>query len=120
MKSALTWFEIPVRDMDRAVACYERLLGRPMKREVIDGNPYAVFPYEAPGTGGGLVQDAKRAPGGGTLVYLDVDGELDLVLSRAAAAGAKVVIPRTPIGPNGFIAVLVDTEGNSVGINSRT
>jgi predicted enzyme related to lactoylglutathione lyase len=123
MKNALNWFEIPVHDIDRAVASYEALLGTKFRRETFGGLPYAVFSYEAPGISGGLVQDPKRAPRegvapGGTIVSLNVDGELDAVLARAAAAKVTVVLPKTSIGPDGHIAVFVDTEGNTVGLTS--
>jgi predicted enzyme related to lactoylglutathione lyase len=121
MKNALNWFEIPVRDMDRAVVFYEKVLGQKMRRETMGNLPYAVFAYTAPGISGGLVQDAKRTPGGsGTMVYLNADGELDAVLARAAEIKATVVLPKTSIGPDGFIAVIVDSEGNTVGLNSST
>lgn len=119
MKNALNWFEIPVRDMDRAVAFYDAILGAKMRREVFGGMPYAIFPCEAPGIGGALVQDAKRAPGaGGTLVYLNADGILDAILERAEKAKATILLPKTPIGKDGFIAILTDSEGNHVGFNS--
>jgi uncharacterized protein len=120
MKNALNWFEIPVREMDRAVACYERLLEVKLRREAFGGMPYAIFPYEVPGISGALVQDAKRSPGGGTLVYLNAEGQLDAILSRAENARTTVVLPKTAIGPDGFIAILVDSEGNRVGLNSPT
>lgn len=120
MKNALNWFEIPVLDVDRAVACYEMLLGAKIKREVFGGMPYGVFPYEPPGVSGALVQDPKRPVGGGTLVYLNADGQLDAILSRVSQAGATTLLPKTPIGKDGFIAIVVDTEGNRVGLNSST
>ena len=120
MKNALTWFEMPVRDMDRATRCYETLLGSKLKREDFGGMPYAVFPHEQPGVSGALVQDARRNPGAATLVYLDADGKLDDVLSRATKAGASVLMPKTLIGKDGYIAILVDSEGNHVGFNSTT
>ncbi|HEY2510879.1 MAG TPA: VOC family protein [Polyangiaceae bacterium] len=118
MKNALNWFEIPVVDMDRAVACYETLLGAKMRREVFGGLPYGIFPYEAPGISGALVQDAHRTPGAATIVYLNVDGILDEVLARAEKAKARVVLPKTAIGKDGYIAIVVDSEGNRVGLNS--
>lgn len=117
MKNAINHFELPVRDMDRAVAWYETLLGAPMRRESFGGSPYALFPHEEPGVSGALVQDPKRSPGGGALVYLNASGQLDAILSRAERAGAKVVLPKTAIGPEGSIAILVDSEGNPVGFN---
>ena len=62
----------------------------------------------------------RRPTGGGTLVYLNADGQLDAILSRVEAAGATIVLPQTAIGPDGFIAVVADTEGNHVGFNSLT
>src|SRR5262249_21829198 len=120
MKNALNWFEIPVRDMDRAVACYETLLGGKLRRESFGGMPYGGVPFQAPGISGAPGQDPKRTPGGGgTLVYLKADGQLDEVLARAEKAAAKIVLPKTPIGKDGFIAIFVDTEGNHVGLNSE-
>jgi predicted enzyme related to lactoylglutathione lyase len=119
MKNALNWFEIPVRDMDRAVAFYETVLGGKVSRGVFGGLPYGVLPYDQPGVGGGLVHDARRTPGAaGTLVYLNADGQLDAILARAAAAKATVILPKTDIGKDGFIAVIVDSEGNHLGFNS--
>ena len=118
MKNAINHFELPVLDLGRAAACYETLLGVPMRRETFGGLPYALFPHEEPGVSGALVEDPKRTPGGGTIVYLNADGQLDAILARAERAKATIVVPKTPIGPEGFIAILVDTEGNRVGFNS--
>jgi len=117
MKNAINHFELPVCDMDRAVACYETLLGTRMRRELFGGLPYAMFPHEEPGVSGALVQDPKRSPGGGTLVYLNAGGQLDAILARVEQARARLVLPKTSIGPEGSIAVVEDTEGNTVGFN---
>jgi predicted enzyme related to lactoylglutathione lyase len=118
MSNAINWFEIPVRDMDRAAAFYETLLAVKLRRETFGGLPYAIFPYDPPGVSGALVQDGKRTPGGGTLVYLNAEGRLDAILARASSAKANVILPKTSIGKDGFIAVLADSEGNAVGFNA--
>lgn len=121
MKNAINWFEIPVNDMDRAVRCYETLLDTKLKREIFFGTPNAIFPREEGAVTGSLVHDKKRAPSGtGTLVYLDATGKLDAVLARAESAKAKVLLPKTAIGDIGFIAIVVDSEGNHVGLHSAT
>jgi uncharacterized protein len=117
MKNAINHFELPVRDLERAVACYETLLGIRMRRELFGGLPYALFAHEEPGVSGALVQDPQRSPGGGTLVYLNAGGQLDAILSRAEQARASVLLPKTAIGPEGSIAILLDTEGNRIGFN---
>ena len=39
--------------------------------------------------------------------------------SEKRFAGGKVVMPKTDIGPPGFIALVRDTEGNVVGLHSE-
>ena len=118
MTNALNWFEIPVQDMDRAVRCYETLLGAKLHRDTFGGLPYGIFPYEKPGVSGALVQDPKRRPGAATLIYLNADGKLDEVLARVGKANATILLPKTEIGKDGFMAILVDSEGNHVGFNA--
>jgi predicted enzyme related to lactoylglutathione lyase len=57
---------------------------------------------------------------GGVTVYLNVEGDLDGVLSRIPAAGGEIIRPKMPIPPHGFIAIFGDTEGNHVGLHSMT
>jgi predicted enzyme related to lactoylglutathione lyase len=69
--------------------------------------------------GGAIALRKEAAPGaGGTLVYLNVEGDLDGVITRVPTAGGTVVKPRTAIGEHGFIAIFTDTEGNCVGLHS--
>jgi uncharacterized protein len=117
--TAITFFELPVADLNRAVTFYERILGSPMRREVFGGIDTALFAYEKPGIGGALVQDPKRsAQTDGTLVYLNCDGQLDQVLDRVPTAGGSITLPKTDIGAPGFIAIIQDTEGNRVGLHT--
>ncbi len=118
MKDAINWFELPVVNLARAQAFYEAVLGTPLKAEVFEGTPIAIFPGR-PGVTGCLVQDARRTPSAsGSLVYLNATGKLEGYLTRVEAAGGKVVQPKTDIGPQGQIAIILDTEGNSVGLHA--
>ena len=118
--SVPVWFEIPTRDLDRAQRCYETLLDQPLRREDFGGMPMAVFPYEQPGASGALVADSRVAPSSeGSVVYLGMDS-IDPVLARAEAAGCQVLMPRTILPHDiGAIALLIDSEGNRVGIWSK-
>jgi hypothetical protein len=119
MKSAINWFEIPVRDMDRAVRFYGGVLGIEFKREEFGGREIAVFPAEDPGVGGALVAEKHRQPSmDGALVYLDATGQLDACLARVVPAGGEIILPRTSVGDPGFIALVRDPEGNCVGLHS--
>jgi predicted enzyme related to lactoylglutathione lyase len=120
LKNAVTFFEIPVTDLDQAVKFYETILAAPLRREVFGGIDSALFPYERPGIGGALVQDPQRTPSAtGTLIYLNCQGQLDAVIGRVAAAGGQVVLPKTDIGDPGFISIILDTEGNRVGLHTE-
>ncbi len=120
MKHALNWFEIPVRDLDRATRFWEAVLARPLTRTELGGVPHAVFPSSGEATvSGALVRDAKRHPWGqGTLVYLDAGEDLDGCVARTQKAGGKIAVSKTDIGEHGEFVVVVDTEGNAVGLHS--
>jgi predicted enzyme related to lactoylglutathione lyase len=119
---AIHWFEIPVADIDRAQRFYETLFARSMRREQMGPQTLAVFPYED-GIGGALLKSATAPRPGtdGTLVYLNAKPSLDAVLARARELGAEVLLPKLEL-PNdiGFIAQIVDSEGNRVGLHSPT
>jgi predicted enzyme related to lactoylglutathione lyase len=119
MANAINWFELPAQDLDRARRFYETVLRISLRPEVFAGMAMALFPY-APGegVGGALVKDARFRPSpDGAVVYLAATAGLDGCLARVEAAGGKVVMPRTDIGAPGFIAMVVDTEGNRVGLH---
>jgi predicted enzyme related to lactoylglutathione lyase len=121
MTAAINWFEIPVADLDRAQAFYEKLLGRTLRREIFGGDPLAVFPYDDPATGGCLIAGSHRAAtaGHGIRIYLDCSPSIDAALSRVAAAGGQIIKPKSALPPGmGFIAHLRDTEGNDIGLHA--
>ena len=121
MQNAISWFEIPVADMDRAQAFYETVLGRKLRRESFGSETLAVFPYEKPAAGGALQAGANASAraGSGIRIYLDCMPSIDAVLERVEAAGGQIVAPKSALPPGmGFIAHLRDTEGNEVGLHA--
>lgn len=118
MKNSINWFEIPVVDLPRATAFYEKVLATALRTEDFGGTPMTILAAE--GVAGALVSVPGRKPSAdGALLYLDTAGALDAVLGRIEKAGGKVVLPRTAIGVQGFIAVMQDTEGNQVGLHQE-
>jgi uncharacterized protein len=117
MTNAINWFEVPANDFDRARKFYEAVLGTELRVEVGGRMPMAFFPADS-GIGGAIVRHEQIRPGGdGTVVYFDASGGLERCLRRVEAAGGKVLVPITDIGENGRFAILLDTEGNRVGLH---
>jgi predicted enzyme related to lactoylglutathione lyase len=118
--NSVTWFEIPTTDFSRANTFYEALLDK--KLIPYPGpEPCAMFPVGEGGVGGCIVKRAKQDPcNNGTMVYLNVNEQLNATLERAAKLNATILVPRTEIpGGFGFYACVRDTEGNHVGLHSR-
>ena len=117
---ALTWFEIPVHDLDRAQRFYEHLLARPLRRESMGPNLLAVFPSGDGEAGGCLMAGPDMAPSTqGCLVYLAAGPRLADPLERLAASGGRLLKPRTELpGDLGCFAWVQDSEGNRIGLHA--
>lgn len=119
------WFEIPVSDMDRAIAFYEAVFEFQLSRQQIGTLDMAWFPWvdDAVGSPGGLVfhPDYYKPSADGTLIYFTAfSGDLNNELSRVENAGGKVLIPKRLItGEIGYMAVILDTEGNRIALHSH-
>ena len=118
MEHALNWFEIPVTEMGRAQRFYGEILGREIVRVDSGGSKVGLLPSDG-GVGGALVQTNGYTPSEtGSLVYLKCGNDLAPALARVEPAGGKVLLPKTEIGPHGFCAQFLDSEGNRVGLHS--
>ncbi len=119
MRHAVSWFEMPVTDIDRAVAFYTTILGTRLAGIAeTDGWRYAMFPTED-GVSGAIVQGEGYVPSTeGTLVFLNVGDVLQPVMDRVEAAGGQVLLPRMHMGEFGVAAFIVDTEGNKVALHA--
>lgn len=118
VQNAVSWFDIPVTDLDRATNFYERITDSKLVRygtNEIEGAMFAVK-----GVSGTLIKGKSFVPSQeGSIIYLDGGADLSGVLGRVEEAGGKVLLPKTPIGEGrGFFAYFLDTEGNRVGLHS--
>lgn len=119
MRSSIVWFDIPVRDLDRAVRFYSAVLARPMQQEQAPGMAVALFPHEEGEPAGCLFRSTDDPPSGhGPLLYFDCSGRLDQALEAAQAHGGAVLEPKQPSGSYGYRAIVRDSEGNRVALHS--
>lgn len=118
---ALSWFEIPVDDLDRASSFYTAVLNHDLQRRSMGEEELAVFEYaQGNGTGGCLIKSETSEPTQrSSLVYLFSGEDLEKVLERVWNAGGTVVEGKTALPPGmGYYAHIIDSEGNRVGLHS--
>lgn len=117
----ISWFEIPVNDMQRAKSFYETVFNIEINVMDFGGILMGWFPNKSQGYGatGSLIKQDSYIPSQiGTMVYFmseNVQNELD----RVEAAGGKIFQGKTKISEeHGYMGVFIDTEGNRVALHS--
>jgi uncharacterized protein len=123
-KNAISWFEIPTTDLDRAQKFYETIFSTSLIPLDVQNLRMRMFPIEnqMSGVGGALCYNKefyKPSSTDGPLIYLNGNPDVQNVLDKVEAAGGKVVVPKTQISPEyGYMAVIIDTEGNRIALHS--
>jgi uncharacterized protein len=119
LTNVVVWFDIPVKDLKRAITFYSKVLGIEMQIMEMGPTKMACFPYEPGAVSGALTVSKDLKPSTeGTLIYLSGGEDLSVPLKRVKAAGGKVIKDKTSIGEHGFMAIFQDTEGNHIGLHS--
>jgi len=124
MNNAISWFEIPATDLNRAQKFYETIFGVTLNPLDLPNIKMRMFPIDDMITGvSGAVVDSggfhKPSSTDGPLIYLNGNPDLQLVLDKVEGAGGKIMVPKTEISPEyGCMAVIIDTEGNRIGLHS--
>lgn len=122
----ITWFEIPVSDIDRAKKFYETILDIEMIKSADGDSESVFFPYNpnviqaTSGRVTGVLSKSERnSPSSqGTIIYINASPSIQTVLDKVVKAGGKIIAPKMQIPP-GFIAIIMDTEGNKVGLHAE-
>jgi len=123
MANVIVWADIPVKDMTRAREFYSKLLNSPI--DEMPGSDGKLALLMQPGTGdpddvaADLALDAITQPSTtyGPVIYLSSNGDIDGMLERAVEAGGTIHAPKQNFGEmGGWLAWIVDTEGNLIGL----
>ncbi|WP_336644429.1 VOC family protein [Microbacterium sp. USHLN186] len=112
----ITHIDIPVTDLQRAGEFYSELFGW----KIAEMPGYGGYPmWQAPNgiSGGGL---APRDEGfSQPRSYVEVDS-IDETIAVAREAGATVLMDKQPINETSSWAVIVDPDGNHIGLYETT
>jgi len=112
------WAEIPVTDLDRAIAFYSRVFDTELKKDDTGPNPLATFPTaDRQSVAGHLYPGKPAADGTGPTIHLACPDRLEDALARVEDAGGRVLSEVITIPPGRF-AYCQDPDGNSIGIFS--
>jgi predicted enzyme related to lactoylglutathione lyase len=122
----LTWFEIPVTDIDRAKTFYETILTIKMVKRIDRSDESVFFPYNpnviqatSGRVTGVLSKSATNKPSAnGPIIYINASPSIQNVLDKVEKAGGKLLSPKVQIPP-GFIALIMDSEGNRIGLHAE-
>jgi uncharacterized protein len=123
-QNAISWFEIPTADIDRAQKFYETIFDMALVSLDVQQIKMRMFPLQnrMSGAGGALVFNKdfyKPSATDGPLIYLNANPDVQKVLDKVESAGGKIIIPKTQISEEfGHMAMFLDTEGNRIAIHS--
>lgn len=120
MNNPVGWFEIYVEDMARAKAFYAKVFCIELAKLEVPDIDMWTFPMhsEAMGAAGALVKmPGFRSGANSVLIYFTCD-DCAVQAARAGESGGKIHKQKMSIGQYGHIALVLDSEGNMIGLHS--
>lgn len=121
-KNAISWFEIPSTNLERATKFYETIFDITLSSLDTPEIKMRLFPLEdMTGVGGAIVDSGgfhKPSSTDGPLLYLNANPDVQNILDKVEAVGGKIIVPKMSIGEYGFMAAFIDTEGNRMALHS--
>ncbi|MEE1674810.1 VOC family protein [Agarivorans aestuarii] len=119
----LVWAEIAVANMDRALAFYTEHFDLTFRRENMGDMDMAILETEDPEAASfGLCQHEMMKPSmDGCTIYLHLSEKLSPLVDKITQSGVQILMPVTGIkdGEHGYFALIVDSEGNKIGLWSK-
>ena len=122
--STISWFEIPTSDIERAQKFYESIFGMNMMNMDNAAVKMRIFPVKdmMEDITGAIVYNQdfySTSEKAGTLVYLNSNPNVQHVLDKVVSAGGQILVPKRQISDEfGYMALIIDTEGNRIGLHS--
>ena len=118
--NTVTWFEMPVEIFSRAKHFYSQVFDCEIPTQNIGSNFVGLLDFGQAQPIGAIIQGEGHIPSdSGALIYLNVGGKMDAVLARVNEKGGEVLLAKTAMPDGkGFYAVIKDSEGNKLGLNT--
>ena len=120
MNNPVSWFEIYVQDMERAKAFYEAVFGIQLTK--LEGTEFEMWAFPARqdglGASGSLVRIPGYPSGANSVVVYFSCADCAVEAEKAAKSGGQIETGKKSVGQYGYIALIIDTEGNVIGLHS--
>lgn len=114
------WFDIPVVDLGRAQKFYAGVRDSEVTKEKFGEIAFCVLAHDQ-GNGGCLVERPEEVTSKtGILIDLNADGRIRDAVAKVSELGGSVVEDVHSIGPHGFRAIVLDSEGKRLALHSDT
>lgn len=119
----ISWFEIPVIEMNRAKTFYEKVFDAKLHLQDIVDLKMAFFPWDenSRGAGGALIEagDHYKPSHEGCQIYFACE-DVAVILKQVEKAGGEVLQEKTEINPeHGYMGLFEDSEGNRIALHSE-
>jgi uncharacterized protein len=120
MSNRIVWVDIPVTNLDRAITFYSAVIGSTVTKEGGPGFVFGLLPHSGNDVGGCLYLPGNyNAPSRvGPLIYLNTEGRLAQAVEAVTANDGQVLQATHQIGPYGWRAIVLDSEGNRIALHA--
>lgn len=121
MQNFCVWFEIPVKDFNRAKKFYSEIFQVKIEQQQMGDDLMGFLPMKGYANSGAIVQGEGYIPSDkGALIYFNGGDDLKVIQDRIRPAGGKVIMEKRKISDDiGFMSIFLDTEGNRLALHSR-
>jgi predicted enzyme related to lactoylglutathione lyase len=117
MSHAVIWFDVPVVDLTRAITFYSAVLAMNIAEDV--EHKLGVLDHGDGEVSGCLTAHGDKPSADGPLLYFNVNGRLDDAIAQVEMQGGRILAPKHSIGPYGWRALVLDSEGNRIALHSQ-
>lgn len=116
MANRVVWFDVPVEDLARATEFYSRVLDIAIE----EAGDVAILEHSGNDVAGTLYKrDDDKPSASGLLLYFNVSGRMDEAIEAVEQNGGKILQAKEQIGPYGYRAIVLDSEGNRIALHSE-
>ena len=114
MANPFVHVELATTDLEKAKGFYGQLFAWELKEMPVGDMDYTLIGVGS-GTGGGMMKQMMPGAPSAWMAYVDVE-DIHASTKKAAALGAKVVQDVTAVGDMGWLSIIVDPTGATLGL----